>query len=212
MPTRRVISRTAPPARRNRHASRRPVRRAFTFVEAIAASVLLAVVASIVMSGISAIATGQERGVLTLNCAELANRLAIQWLDDSEARPPEIIPLAGNDYRWELVEERLDIDGAFAESPNARTRPLALARRITVTVWLHTGPETYAAPGPGPRFTLKRYLHLLSSRNPDSSEWQFENEQLRQRLFQAVDGERDDTTNTREERINRGRDPSGGGR
>lgn len=203
-------SRTVKPKALRLPRKRLGLRRSFTFIEAIAASVLLSTVAGSVVASVSALTGFQERSINTLRCAELANRLAIQWLDDAEARPPEIIPLAGHDFRWEIVEERLDVQGAFEENTSARTRPLGLARRITVSVWLHDRPETYATPLENPRFTLSRYLDLLSTRNPDTAEWVLENEALMQRFFRAVSGEQDETTNTREERReqNRSSDPA----
>lgn len=189
-----------------------PARRGFSFIEAIAASVLLAMVASIVMGGVSAIQNSQERALRTLDCAELANRLAIQWLDDPEARPPETIPLNFSDYRWEIVEQKLGIEGEFGDDRTRRTSPLAQARRITVTVWLHTGPESQSAPGPNPSFTLSRYLHLIANRNPDSMRHHFEDENIRTRLLEEFVGSGSDTTNTRRERGESGGGSGGGGR
>src|SRR5215831_14815037 len=89
--------------------------RGMTFLEVVVATALLAVV-SAAMFGMFGFATGMQlRGQRMLACAEVANRLMLQYLDEPTKMPltPKTVvygpPEAPATFRWEYREEPIQL-------------------------------------------------------------------------------------------------------
>lgn len=161
-------------------------RAGFTLLEAVLAVTLLAMIAAVLLSGMSNLWRQQARQQQALGAAELANRLMLQFLDDRRSLPSIAEPLRYGpyEYAWAIderpirVEENANIQLKREARAAAGTRiagaGLDRLGEIRVVVWMYndtatTGPDNL---GPGaPSATLTR-LHdpMNLARNPDSLE------------------------------------------
>jgi type II secretory pathway pseudopilin PulG len=145
-----------------------------TFLEVVLSVVLLAVVASMVMSAINGMLAAQTTHRQRLGAAELANRLTLQYLDDKRSMPASGAPVVyGRDkYRWEYVERPVTIIPARPEvlqSRNTASQSLNRLIDVTVRVWLcEESGGTYAYDANEPSYVLSRIVNPVALRNPDS--------------------------------------------
>jgi len=157
--------------------SRRHLRRAVTFVEVICAVALIAIIATVTLSGVSSIFTAQERQIRRISAAELANRIILQFLDDRDSvpAPGTVLRADGAAFRFELSETPVRLEPARAEvaAERAQFTPTNLDRlsNVSVMVWLAEESGGSVAPVAGvPAVRLTRIVDpiALISRNPDS--------------------------------------------
>lgn len=156
--------------------AKRARRRAFSLVEVIMASMLLAIIASAVVGGITTVITADARNQQKLEGLELANRLLLQYLDDKDAMPNQeshVVQGRGT-YRWAMhtspvelsMPEESVIDKPI-DGPGAKT----IDKLILLSVSIYAGvPDGMGGFTHGDRIcTLTRVYHPLSViyRNPD---------------------------------------------
>lgn len=153
-------------------------RRGFSFLEAVLAAALLAVIASSIFSVLGFAMNSDRTDEARLGAAEIANRVLISYLDDSTSidNLPDTIDYGVYTYRWDLDKDTIRI-----EEPNRRLRvtsgrqgavPMALTnlKEIRVTVWLDEGRPETRAPGASPGVRLTRLINPIGfgSRGEDS--------------------------------------------
>lgn len=156
--------------------------RGMTLLEIVFATVVLGLTVATMASAVHAISAQQRRSSQLLDCAELANRLIIQYLDDDASMPSDALTLTYGEtqYRYRKtvtqVKSTLDdtvqrnIDASQSQSRQSPATPDRL-RKIAVTVWVSERSGGSAAPNTGaPQFTLVRVLDpvAFSRRPPDS--------------------------------------------
>jgi len=163
----------AHPVRTNAGRARR---RGVTFLEVVLAMALLGLAAATIANVVGFITAMQRRQQTTLGCAEVSNRLILQYLLNPKKLPARGLPIEyqADDYRWDIqvdpieyevspeVELALDEDGA----PQASS-PMSLDR-VVVTVWLsdESGGSRQRDEG-APQVSLVRVVDRLNlSRNP----------------------------------------------
>lgn len=151
-------------------------RRAFSLVEVIMASMLLAIIASAVVGGITTVISADARNQQKLEGLELANRLLLQYLDDKDAMPNQeshVVQGRGT-YRWVLRVSPVQLDmpeqsviAKPAEGPGSKT----IDKLVLLSVSVYAGvPDGMGGFAHGDRIcTLTRVYHPLSViyRNPD---------------------------------------------
>lgn len=178
-----------PGMRRRAYATRRGV----TFLEAILASVLLAMVASTLAGGVSFMTQSQRRMDQRLGAAELANRLILQFIDDRESLPDRSLPIEYDIdlYRWTLEESPVDFvfDNIQDDSAGGVGGGASLTRikLITVRVWLGAdsgGSRSYTSEVPHCEIT--RLIDPLAFNNPDSLKTLLEQPGGIERLFESM--------------------------
>ena len=153
-------------------------RRGFSFLEAVLAAALLAIVASSIFSVIGYAMASDRQDAVRLGAAEVANRLLISYLDDSTSvnKLPDTIDYGNSTFRWDL-----DKDTVRIEEPNRRLRvtagrsgavPTALVqlKEIRVTVWQDDGTLASRQPGATPGVRLNRLINPFGYRGADSTE------------------------------------------
>ncbi len=151
-------------------------RRAFSLVEVIMASMLLAIIASAVVGGITTVISADARNQQKLEGLELANRLLLQYLDDKDAMPnPDAQVVQGRGtYRWvlrvspvQLTMPERSVISTPAEGPGSKT----IDKLVLLSVSVYAGvPDGMGGFAHGDRIcTLTRVYHPLSViyRNPD---------------------------------------------
>lgn len=150
-------------------------RRGMTFLETVAAAAILALLAAVIFGGFEAMISGQHRQQHRLACAELANRLILQYLDDKDALPSESAPIGydGERYRWEMRETPARLVPARPEVASERAGASGLTPDrmsvVAVTVWLGEESGGSTSPNSGvPAVTLTRLFDPIALRNPDS--------------------------------------------
>ena len=175
-----------------------------TFLEIVVATALLGV-ASAAMFGTFGFATGMQlRQQRTLACAEVANRLLLEYLDDSTKIPalPKTAtygpPGAPARFRWEYREEPIQLIEANADARDqtrASTLPTDRFLQVTFKVWLseESGGSRFADEST-PTFTLTRMLDPLYPRNPDSFMSMLQNPQGFQEFMNKMMGFNGTTT------------------
>lgn len=150
-------------------------RRGMSFLETVAAAAILALLASVILGGFESMMGGQHRQRHRLACAELANRLILQYLDDKSALPSESAPIGydGERYRWEMRETPARLVPSRPEVAAERSGASGLTPDrmsiLTITVWL--GEESGGSrdgSGGAPSVTLTRLFDPIALRNPDS--------------------------------------------
>lgn len=159
-----------------------PGRRGMTFLEVVAAVSVVALLASTVLGAVSYIHAVELRQTHLLACAELSNRMMLQYLDDKNALPSPITPLeyGAHRYRWSLSESPVGfsaVEAPSGEESGARVRGRAAIppdkryRLITVRVWLgeESGGTLQLSEGV-PNARVSRLIDLLAFRNPDSAQ------------------------------------------
>jgi len=169
------------------------VRRGVTFLEAVLASVLLAMVASTLASGVSFMTRSQSRMDQKLGAAELANRLVLQYIDDRDSLPDKALPIEYDVdlYRWTLEEAPVQFvfDNAVEDSTGGVGNGASLGRikLITVRVWLGVdsgGALSYTSEVPS--CTITRLIDPLAFNNPDSLETLLNQPGGIERLFESM--------------------------
>ncbi len=178
------------PAQRSRvYACRRGV----TFLEATLASVLLAMVASTLASGVSFMTRSQNRMDQKIGAAELANRLILQYIDDRDSLPDRALPIEYDVdlYRWTLEEAPVEFvfDNVVEDSSGGVGGGASLGRikLITVRVWLAAdsgGALSYTSDVPS--CTITRLIDPLAFNNPDSLETLLNQPGGIERLFESM--------------------------
>lgn len=178
-----------PAQRRRRYATRRGV----TFLEAILASVLLALVASTLAGGVSFMTNAQRRMDQKLGAAELANRLILQYIDDRDSLPNKALPIEYDidRYRWTLEEAPVEFvfDNMQDDTSGGVGGGASLSRikLITIRVWLGAesgGSLSYTDDVPG--ITITRLIDPLAFNNPDSLETLLNQPGGIERLFESM--------------------------
>ncbi|MCR9075134.1 MAG: hypothetical protein NXI07_03765 [bacterium] len=175
--------------RRRAYATRRGV----TFLEAILASVLLAMVASTLAGGVSFMTQSQRRMDQKLGAAELANRLILQFIDDRESLPDRSLPIEYDIdlYRWTLEEAPVEFvfDNIQDDSAGGVGGGASLSRikLIKVRVWLASdsgGSRAYTTEVP--HCEINRLIDPLAFNNPDSLKTLLEQPGGIERLFESM--------------------------
>lgn len=181
--------RTTPTRRTRRYASRRGV----TFLEAILAVMLLAMVASSLAGAVSFMSRSQKRLDQRLGAAELASRLILQYMDDRESLPDRTLPIEYDvdRYRWTLEEDpvKFEFDNQVADSAASASTGVSLERikLITISVWLSDesgGSRSYTPNVPSAVVT--RLIDPLAFNNPDSLETLLQQPGGIERLFESM--------------------------
>ena len=170
------ITQQSSPATQTR-AKRRWSRRGISLIEVIMASVLLAVIASAVVGGITTVIAADSRNQQKLESLELANRLLLQFLDDKDALPKQEthITQGRGVYRWVMRQSPVQVSmpdesvivKPSGDSPASKT----IDKLILLSVSVYSGvPDGMGGYDYGDRVcTLTRMYHPLSViyRNPD---------------------------------------------
>ena len=182
----------AKPARTNR-AMHLQARRGLTFLEAILAVVLLAMVTVTLSSAVSFMSQSQRRMDQRLGAAELANRLILQYMDERDSLPDRSLPIEYDmdRYRWTLEESavKFEFDNQRDDDNNNVGSGVSLNRikLITIKVWLGAdsgGSRTYT--GSVPNSIITRLIDPLAFNNPDSLETLLQQEGGIEKLFQSL--------------------------
>lgn len=173
---------------------RLPFRRGVTFIETVCAVALLALVAGSMLSAVGYLYNAQNRNRQRLACAELANRLLLEYIDDKEKLPAADAPLDyGHErFRWDIREEPVQVHPTVAPDVAARSPISGRIDRIimvTVTVWLseESGGSRNLALGV-PTVSLWRFVDPLAFRNPDAINRMLTTDAGRRRLLESVMG------------------------
>lgn len=176
-----------------RHRRRYASRRGVTFLEAVLASVLLALVASTLASGVSFMTNAQRRMDQKLGAAELANRLILQYIDDRESLPNKTLPIEYDidRYRWTLEEAPVEFVFDNMQDSTAGGvgggASLSRIKLITVRVWLSAesgGSRSFTSDVPA--ITITRLIDPLAFNNPDSLETLLNQPGGIERLFESM--------------------------
>lgn len=178
-------------------------RRGFSFLEAVLAATLLALIASSIFSVVGYALASDRTDAARLGAAEVANRVLITYLDDSTSirRLPETIDYGSYSFRWELDEDTVRI-----EEPNRHRRvtsgvtgrvPSALVRlkEIRVSVWQDDGSIESRLPGATPGVRLNRLVNPFGYRGADSTERLLESPDRITELLKNISGFEDPNTN-----------------
>lgn len=184
----------ARPARKGRAVR---ARRGMTFLEVVAAVAVLALMTGTVLGAVSLVQGMQLRQTHTLACAELANRMMLQYLDDKSSVPSPITPLeyGAHRYRFSLAESSVGFVSAESTSDTGATQrvgrsPITPDRRykqVTVKVWLseESGGSQQLVEGV-PHVQIARLIDLLAFRNPDSAQNMLSQPGAMQQLLEAI--------------------------
>ncbi len=150
-------------------------RRGLTFLEAILAVVLLAMVATTLSSSVSFMSKTQKRLDQKLGAAELANRLVLQYIDERDSLPDKTLPIEYDMdlYHWTLEESKVsfEFDDQQEDDDSRVGSGVSLDRikLITIRVWLGAdsgGSRSYAPSVPN--VVVTRLIDPLAFNNPDS--------------------------------------------
>ena len=158
--------------------------RGVTMIEVVLASVLMAMIASTLVSGLGYVHAAHRRQERQLGAAEMANRIMLQYLDDKNALPSDALPIAYGSrgelrYYWKVGKEKIELrlDRAGTESQTVRTSSVDLKNlleMVTVRIWHEQIPNVNPSlSGNPPDFMLKRIINKMAVRNPDSIMKQF---------------------------------------
>jgi len=173
--------------------------RGVSFLEVVFATFILAMAVATMASAVNAISNQQSRSRQLLACAELANRLIIQYLDDENSLPPDGlgVPYGDEEFRWRKKVTRVDsvLDETIArvaeEAQSSRQLPQSPDRlkKVAITVWLSEQSGGSRLPDTGaPQVTMVRVVDPLAfhRRTPDSIENLME--QGTERIFERILG------------------------
>lgn len=153
--------------------------RGVTMVEVVLASVLMAMIGTMLVSGLGFVHASHRRHQSTLGAAEMANRIMLQQLDDPTSLPSDALPVAYGArgelrYYWKIdieqVDLKLDPKGALAsEGRTSGIRLNDLLDLVTVRIWKEQTPNLNPANTGAPAdFMIKRLINPVATRNPDS--------------------------------------------
>ncbi len=152
-------------------------RRGLTFLETIGASVILAMLAAVVFGAFNSMLAGQNRQRQRLACAEIANRLILQYLDDPTALPEPHLPVeyGVERFRWAIavtpVQRVLANEEFFASATRRTSVTNDRHEHLRVLVWLAEESGGSAGFDPiVPHAQMGRLLDPIGMRNPDSFE------------------------------------------
>ncbi len=183
-------------ARHARHSAARS--RGITFLEVVLSTVILAMAVAAMASSCGFLFGVQTRQQRTLGCAEVANRLILQYLDDQKSLPNPDLPVEYGpaQYRWNLEKSRVRVvtDPALDQAVSDRRIQSGLSldrlEQITVTVWLseRSGGARTLGEGP-PSVTMTRLTDPVKVyRNPDSFDNLINTEEGRRSLINMLMG------------------------
>lgn len=154
--------------------------RGVSFLEIVFATIVLALTVATLATGVNAIANQQDRSRQLLNCAEIANRLIIQYLDDRKALPSEDLTIPYGDefyrYRKSITKVTATLDETVERNLEAyqNRQPGAdpdRLKKVVITVWLseRSGGSRLRDMG-APQQTTVRLVdpYAFSRRSPDS--------------------------------------------
>lgn len=145
-----------------------------TFLEIVAATALLGVVAAAVFGVFSFVVGSQSRDQTRLGAAEVANRLMLAYLDDPTHMPDshKTVAYGPLQYRWTYVEQPLTLTEVNQDQRDTtRQSTLNPDRFVQVTIqsWLSENSGGSRVPdGSTPAARLTRMVDPVAPRNPDS--------------------------------------------
>lgn len=154
--------------------------RGVSLLEIVFATVVLALTVATIASGVNAISNQQGRSRQLLTCAEIANRLIIQYLDDRNALPSEDLTLPyGNEfyrYRKSVTKVQSTLDETVEQNLESYENRQSGAspdriKKVVITVWLSERSGGSRFPDMGaPQETLVRVVdpYAFARRSPDS--------------------------------------------
>lgn len=167
-----------------------------TFVEVVLAAALLAVLAggiSAVFSFVVGVQTRERQRVMAM---EVANRLIINFMDDSAKMPDQNKlleygpPDAPTKFRWRLRDDPVQV---FEPQGDTRSTQSGLSldrfRIVTVQVWLSEQSGGAERPdGTTPEATLQRMFDPIGMRNPDAISRMMTSDSGLRNLTSAISG------------------------
>lgn len=165
-----------------------------TFIETVCAVALLALVAASMLGAVGFLYKAQHRDRQRLACAELANRLMLQYLDDKDTMPAADRPLeyGPERFRWDLREDAAAVTPAVADDSRNRGSAgnrLDRFKLITVRVWLSDESGGTREPALGtPTVSIWRLVDPMAFRNPDAINRMINTDAGRRRLLEAYSG------------------------
>ena len=172
--------------------------RGMTFLEVVFGAALVVMIAATVTGLFTYITSTQRREQRLLACAEVANRLMLNYLDNPASMPdpnkvveygPQESPAK---FRWEIKEEKIDMVEARPEGRDtAREGPLRRDRmkQVTIRAWLSELSGGSRHPDGGtPQVVLARMMDPLALRNPDSTDNMLKDPAAYQKWFEAMMG------------------------
>ena len=159
----------------SRH-GRRSAQRApgLTLLEVVLAVVMLSGVSASIMSAIAYVERGDARDRRRLAAYEVANRLVLQWLDDSKAMPEPWLPIAYGD-RYQFFFELTITPATMVlneRQGGGETTLQGLDRYRIVAVRIMDADESdprRARPSTDELALIWRVYDPAASRNPDST-------------------------------------------
>ncbi len=152
-------------------------RRGVSILEAVLSTLLLAMVAVSMAAAVTHVQKSAEMGKLRVAAHEVANRLALQWLDDEGSLPAQ--EMAYDDgtfqFRWELSTMPLTVTVPSGSALNAPTdgpaAKLLNAQLLLVVDVYEAIPDGVGGTYPGVKLAELRRTHNPQARmtgNPDS--------------------------------------------
>jgi hypothetical protein len=121
------------------------------------------------MSAISSIVGMESNGRKRLDAYEVANRLMLQYLDDSKSMPDKNLPLEYGDrkFYWELDETQAVMKINQKQEAGANLQALDRFKLVVVTVYDQDSDGLMDMKGE-PLALLSRAIDPYAPRNPDS--------------------------------------------
>jgi type II secretory pathway pseudopilin PulG len=169
-----------------------------TFFEVLLGTVIVAAVAATLLSLYSFLNATQRREQRLLACAEVANRLMLNYLDNPAAMPDssKVVeygpPEHPGRYRWELKEDRVAMREARPEQRDeSRAGPLQRDRMRIVTIRAWLSEQSGGSRNPGadtPQVVLTRMIDPIALRNPDSAANMLSDPAAQQKWLEAMMG------------------------
>ncbi|CAN5868728.1 hypothetical protein BH11PLA1_BH11PLA1_15080 [soil metagenome] len=155
-------------------------KRGLTILEAILATVILAMVSLSVAATVGHLQRMAERGKLRSHAYETANRIMLQWLDDETHLPDANLPYDDGMYqfRWKVEVKPLEVtvpSEAMVQPPTDGMAARLFTSQRLVTVEVYQGfPDGHGGSIIGDeRLAILKRTHnpqsKLAGRNPDST-------------------------------------------
>jgi len=152
-----------------------------TLIETVLAVTMLALLTAAMFRVFDTVGRASIRQERQLACAELCNRLVLQYLDDPEAMPSSRLPIPYGDdprgdlYRWEMELEPAAIELASGlrdlreDSPALESLVNRGFQQLTVRVWLsEESGGGYRSFETRVKHEVTRPMDPLAMRNPDT--------------------------------------------